>query len=303
MKRPHNHKRIVAMHQMLFEMARGNFNRQITASGLDDELETLVVLMNMVAEELKEAVLFSGYINPHGVQAHPAPANLLLDDSDTVTDASSTSAALLGHKDSGLAGRPMFDLLGGKMESYEMMKRQQSATPSGLGCSTSLHFISAGGLSVSAECSLERLSKGEGWILSCQVQYPAAAGSATENRDRNNGTGRFPSRADARLVQKVYDYILAHLHGPLPSVRELSRQFGTNEFKLKEGFRLFLHNSIYQFYTEERLKRAYFMIEQSQIPLKKIAQMNGFNSYPNFSRTFKRRFGMSPKDVGRNGGD
>ena len=50
MNRPHNQERIVTMHQMLFEMARGNFNSRIPLSLFDDELETLVVLINMVAE-------------------------------------------------------------------------------------------------------------------------------------------------------------------------------------------------------------------------------------------------------------
>lgn len=299
MKSPHNQKRIVAMHQMLFEIARGNFNRQILGSGLDDELETLVVLMNMVAEELKDSVLFSGFINPHGAQMLVASATLLLDEGDRVSNASRSTLTLLGYEASELLGKPMSELLGGGMESYEMMKELQYSANIQLGGRTSLHFISRNRLAVTAECSLERLAGEKGWALSCLFPHLVHADAAEENREKSVGMGKHPNRSDARLVQKVYDYILGHLDEPLPSVKELSRQFGTNEFKLKEGFRHFLHTSIYQFYTEERLKRACMMIEQTEIPLKKIAQMNGFNSYPNFSRTFKRRFGMSPKDVGR----
>ena len=299
MKRPHNHKRIVAMHQMLFEMARGNFNMQIPGSGLDDELETLVVLMNMVAEELKESVLFSGFINPHGAQMLVASATLLLDEADRIADASTGALALLGYGSSGLIGRPIAEVLGGGMEAYRTMKEQQSGGNSPLRGRSPLHFISDGSLSVTAECSLERLSGGKGWVLSCLAPCLVNRGPARENQEKSIRKGRYPTRSDARLIQKVYDYILGHLEEPLPSVKELARMFGTNEFKLKEGFRHFLHTSIYQFYTDERLKRAYFMIEQTEIPLKRIAQMNGFNSYPNFSRTFKRRFGMSPKDLER----
>jgi transcriptional regulator GlxA family with amidase domain len=42
------------------------------------------------------------------------------------------------------------------------------------------------------------------------------------------------------------------------------------------------------------------MIEQTDIPLKNISFMNGFNSYPNFSKSFKKQFGLSPKEIGRN---
>ncbi|MNL50038.1 Bacterial regulatory helix-turn-helix protein, AraC family [compost metagenome] len=41
------------------------------------------------------------------------------------------------------------------------------------------------------------------------------------------------------------------------------------------------------------------MIEQTDIPLKNISFMNGFNSYPNFSKSFKKQFGFSPKELGR----
>ena len=107
-------------------------------------------------------------------------------------------------------------------------------------------------------------------------------------------------KADALLIQKLYDYILSHLEEPLPSLKVLSSEFGTNEHKLKDGFRHFFKTSIYQFYNDERLKRAYFMIEHTTIPLKNISVMNGFNDYPNFSKSFKKRFGFSPYEIKRN---
>lgn len=136
-------------------------------------------------------------------------------------------------------------------------------------------------------------------MLGCIAPYMNNDAPAEASTEGSGKKIHHPRRSDVRLVQKVYDYILGHLDEPLPTVKELSRMFGTNEFKLKEGFRHFLHTSIYQFYTDERLKRAYFMIEQSDIPLKSIAQQNGFNSYPNFSKSFKKRFGFSPKDLPR----
>ena len=65
MDKPHNHSRIVTIHQMLFEMARGNFNSRIpliTNNDENDELETLIVLINMVAEEMKESIFNFGLL-------------------------------------------------------------------------------------------------------------------------------------------------------------------------------------------------------------------------------------------------
>lgn len=299
MKRPHNHKRIVAMHQMLFEMARGNFNMQVPVSGLDDELERLLVLLNMVAEELKESVLFSGYINPHGSQLFVASATFLLDEFDNIVNASSGALQLLGYEATEILGKPIAELIGGGAGEYRQLKEQQHKEDAKTRSRPALHFLSSTSLSVTAECSLERLAEGKGWVLCCLAPFLQSEAAGDQVSDGTRRQAPYPRRSDVRLIQKVYDYILGHLEQPLPSVKELSRMFGTNEFKLKDGFRQFLHTSIYQFYTDERLKRAYFMIEQSDIPLKSIAQQNGYCSYPNFSKSFKKHFGLSPKDLAR----
>jgi AraC-like DNA-binding protein len=107
------------------------------------------------------------------------------------------------------------------------------------------------------------------------------------------------SYSDVQLIQQVYDYILNNLNAPLPSSKELSRVFGSNDYKLKSGFKHLFKTSIYQFYTSERMKRSHLLIQQTRIPLKSIAHMGGFSTYPNFSRAFKKYFGYTPKDIVR----
>lgn len=108
-----------------------------------------------------------------------------------------------------------------------------------------------------------------------------------------------PAQSDAMLLQSVYEYILEHLDEPLPTTKELSKMFGTNEFKLKDSFRHFFKTSIYKFYTEERLKKAYQLIQNTNIPLKEIAFTSGFNDYISFYKAFKKRFQYSPSELQR----
>jgi AraC-like DNA-binding protein len=82
-------------------------------------------------------------------------------------------------------------------------------------------------------------------------------------------------------------------------MQELSRIFGTNDYKLKFGFKLLFKTSIYQFYTSERLKKAHLLIQQTTIPLKTVSFMSGFSNYPNFSKNFKKQFGCTPMDIKR----
>jgi hypothetical protein len=69
------------------------------------------------------------------------------------------------------------------------------------------------------------------------------------------------------LIQKLYDYILAHLEEPLPPKGAFSK-FGTNEHKLR-CFRIFLRLVFISFIIKS-IKRAFFMIEHTGIPLKKF---------------------------------
>ena len=76
--------------------------------------------------------------------------------------------------------------------------------------------------------------------------------------------------------------------------------FGTNEFTLKDSFRKVLKTSIYQFYNDERLKKAHLLILQTAIPLKEIALISGFYNYTNFYKAFKKRFNYPPSELKRN---
>ncbi|SHM05012.1 helix-turn-helix domain-containing protein [Flavobacterium saccharophilum] len=303
MKSPHNLQRMVSMHKMLFEMARGNFNNHIPLSSYDDEIETLVVLVNMVAEELKESAFHSGFVNPYITHRMATLAIFILDENNRIKNVNQGALEILGFDAKNMIDRPIHDFL--KIEDEEISKIsdvERNAIKERLlsGEIITLNFITFKKLTVSAQCSVSRLSEGSFIALSFVAPFLQVNETSTEPFGIKLGRHHNLTKTDARLVQRVYDYILANLAEPLPSIKDLARQFGTNDFKLKDGFRYFFHTSIYQFYTEERLKRAYLMIEQTDIPLKNISFMNGFNSYPNFSKSFKKRFGFSPKELARN---
>ena len=122
-----------------------------------------------------------------------------------------------------------------------------------------------------------------------------------ENANLNNESQIIDSskQHELDLIHEVFEYILTHLEEPLPSTKELSKMFGTNEFTLKQNFRKLLKTSIYQFYNEERLKRAHHLIQQTTISIKTIALMSGFNDYTNFYKSFKKRFGYPPSNLSR----
>lgn len=297
MNRAHNQPRVVAIHKMLFEMARGNFNNQIPLSNYDDEVETLALLINMVAEELKESVFHSGFVNPYSSHRMVTSASFILDENYCIQNVNQAALDILGYDATEMLNRPIRSFL--KYELGDMSEQERKAIEERLllGEIITLYFLTSKKLMVSADCSISRLAEGRTTLLSFVTPYFQAIEHTAIPLDEKIYRYAGFRKTDARLMQRVYDYILVNLAKPLPSVKELASNFGTNDCKLKDGFKHFFHTTIYQFYTEERLKRAYIMIEQTDIPLKRIASMNGFNDYPNFSKSFKKRFEVSPKEL------
>jgi AraC-like DNA-binding protein len=292
----YNEDRIVTIHQMLFEMARGNFNSSIPLSSYDDKLETLVVLINMVAEEMKESIFQVGYVNNHRTLQFIAQSTFVLDASFSIKSFTPEVTAFLDYSESELIDLPLASII--TTTSFEQLQDILDSTIA-MPATIALDFTPKEHLPVSVSCTIGKLVNSSEIIVN--LVTPARQDSyrplAYENENEKHNKTR---KADALLIQKLYDYILTHLEEPLPSLKVLSYEFGTNEHKLKDGFRHFFKTSIYQFYNEERLKRAYFMIEHTGIPLKNISAMNGFNNYPNFSKSFKKRFGFSPYELKRN---
>lgn len=300
MEKEYNQQRLVALHHMLFEMAGGNFSSRIPLSLHDDELETLVVLINMVAEEMKESIFYGGYINPHNSCRAITQINLVLDKGFQINSFNPDLLCVLGYEAYELLGQSVQSIVTAK--SYEKMimfiatlddKPYESRL-------LSLEFLTKDHLLYPSDCSIAPLLHRDEFILSF-ITYISQNLDFVDLPQKKEAFGKLPKsrKEDAHLIQKVYDYILAHLEEPLLSLKELSRHFGTNEYKLKDGFRHFFKTSIYKFYTIERLKRAYLMIQETSIPLKNIASMNGFGDYPTFSKAFKKQFGISPNEVPR----
>lgn len=299
MNREINQKRIHSIRQMLLEMASGNFSHRIARTEHDDELESLTVLINMVAEEMQETLFPKGYINTHHLQHNPTSISFIVDEHFIIQQCTSDTFTLLGYSASSLENKAFISLL--NTSSAEHFERfQKSINANEKASSLSLSYLTFSGRTLlSLYSNVSKLSKNNCFMI-CSI-IPSLSYSE-EFLNNSDTTIILPKtrRADAKIMQQVYDYILANLETPLLSIKELSRMFGTNEYKLKEGFRHFFNSSIYQFYNDERLKRSQLLIKQTNIPLKQIAYMHGFNSYPNFSKAFKKKYGCSPRELKNN---
>jgi len=297
-----NKLRFQNIYQMLLQMGNGNFMYRIQRSGEDDNLEILTVMVNMLAEEMNGFISHKGYVNPHHTIKYLVQTSFILDTTFTIKSFNSEVSVLLGFAPEDLYHQNFSIILSEESQSsWNLLKEELSRNLSHRS-TLKLTYITHNKLLIPSFCIILKLLPSNDILISSvtnvieETILPTILASDIDNAKRE-GIYRM---SDVQLMQKVYDYILDNLDKPLPTLKELSRMFGTNEYKLKYGFKYLFKTSIYQFYNIKRLKKAHLLIQQTTIQLKEIALMFGFTTYPNFSKAFKKLFGYSPNDIKRN---
>lgn len=106
------------------------------------------------------------------------------------------------------------------------------------------------------------------------------------------------TQKDKEIVYLARDILVAEFKNP-PSVEELARRAGTNQFKLKQLFHHFLDNTPYGVLLDIRMQKAYQLLTTRQCPVAIAAEFVGYNYTSNFSTAFMKYFGLSPKQVNK----
>ena len=94
-------------------------------------------------------------------------------------------------------------------------------------------------------------------------------------------------------------YLLQHYEMP-PTIAELARIAGINEFKLKNGFKELFGDTIHNFVNNYKMDIALKILSEGQTKASQVAFDLGFSSLQHFSKAFRQKFGYPPSRV-RNG--
>lgn len=103
----------------------------------------------------------------------------------------------------------------------------------------------------------------------------------------------------SKLHIRIKKYIDENYHKNL-KINELSRELGINENKIRKEFKEYYQSTIVDYVSELRMLKAKKLIIDKNIMIKEIAIDCGYDYVQNFSRAFKKKFGISPEKL-RNG--
>jgi len=102
---------------------------------------------------------------------------------------------------------------------------------------------------------------------------------------------------DQDIMQRARGILMSQYGRPL-TVGYLCAAVGTNEFKLKQGFRALFGTSPHRMLTDIRMAKAWELLETG-LQVSTVAYRVGFAHLSSFSAAFERYYGRTPKSVRR----
>lgn len=314
-------ERLKQINAILMEFASGNFAYRLERTNLNDDIEALVELVNMTLEEMKSFFLHQGYVNVHETYKYVVQIFFLLDKKETITAYNSQIKQLLLFDDSELQGKPFssfltqdsklaWDRLTSKLVSTDLNSQEEHIV---------LSFKTKQHLTLTINCLvgkfIDEMSQSERIIITSmeivknsKEREIALRETVISGKKKNKTAKRSPfaddqnrgfqlNSSDISKIRGIHAYILKNLDKPLLPLIELAHTFGTNEYKVKHGFKQLYGHTVFRFLIVERLKRASLLIQHTDIPLKEVSHIAGFVSVPHFSKAFKQKYGYTPSDL------
>lgn len=106
--------------------------------------------------------------------------------------------------------------------------------------------------------------------------------------------------ADSDRLQLIEakEIMLNNLSDP-PNIESLAWQIGMSSTKLKKLFKEYYGASVYKYFQEFKLNKAYSILLESSLNIKEVAWEVGYDSQGSFSNAFTQRFGVRPSEIKR----
>ena len=104
------------------------------------------------------------------------------------------------------------------------------------------------------------------------------------------------TRSDKEKLLAARDFLGQQIESP-PTIRQLARQVGINEYKLKKGFKELFGTTVFGYLHGERMELAKRYLLDTDKTAREIAFELGFSSPQHFNTAFKKAFQITPKNI------
>jgi AraC-like DNA-binding protein len=102
------------------------------------------------------------------------------------------------------------------------------------------------------------------------------------------------NKSDIDKLYVIRTTILADMSQP-PQLNALAKMAGMSETKMKQLFKQIFGDTIYNYYQNERMQEAGFLLKHAGYSVSEAGYRLGFNNLSHFSRLFEKYYGITPK--------
>ncbi|MBO9620437.1 MAG: helix-turn-helix transcriptional regulator [Niabella sp.] len=104
------------------------------------------------------------------------------------------------------------------------------------------------------------------------------------------------NEADKSKIEQAREILIKHIGEPI-TIKELSRKVAMNECYLKKGFKELYGTTIFDFYQNQRMEHAKYLLYEKGLSVTDVSMMLGYSSISHFSTAFKRLTGLKPCEL------
>lgn len=102
------------------------------------------------------------------------------------------------------------------------------------------------------------------------------------------------SEETLRKLKFAREHLLKNILNP-PSMKDLAKLSGLNEFQLKTGFKEYYGSTVYGYLIDHRLELARNLLDSGHLHVSEVASEIGYGNTSHFITAFKKKFSMTPK--------
>lgn len=94
-----------------------------------------------------------------------------------------------------------------------------------------------------------------------------------------------------RLAKKI---LIEKMTDP-PTIPQLAKEIGLNEYRLKEGFKNIYGTTVFKYLSDYRMDVARHILEDGKVKVNEAAYQIGYTNPSHFIAAFRKKFGVTPK--------
>ncbi len=135
------------------------------------------------------------------------------------------------------------------------------------------------------------------FLLSKSIELLVCCAESCERATTTSSQSTFlKTNSDKEKILAARDLVNTRIDSP-PSLSEIARTIGLNEYKLKRGFKEIFQTTVFGYLTSQRLHLARRYLLDTQKTAAEIAFELGYSTPQHFNNAFKKHFGHTPQSV------